>query len=109
MARLIGTALNLKPILYVDHEVGRIEPRERVRTRSRALGRVYDLFFDEMDASRPLHICVIHSNAAEPARELEARIAREHEPAELFTTSISPVMGTHIGPGAVGITGYYEL
>ncbi|HPV07027.1 MAG TPA: DegV family protein, partial [Aggregatilineales bacterium] len=36
------------------------------------------------------------------------RIRAEYNPAELLVTPISPVMGTHIGPGALGITGYYE-
>lgn len=107
-ARLIGTALNLKPVLYVDQEVGRIEPRERVRTRKQAFERIHELFFEAMDTNLPMHICVIHSNAAEQAQVMEDRIREEYDPAELFTTMISPVMGTHIGPGAVGITGYYE-
>lgn len=107
-ARLVGTALNLKPVLYVDHEIGRIEPGEKVRTRKRALDRVYELFFERMDTRCPLHIAVIHSNAGELAEPVEEQIRREYDPAELFTTVISPVMGTHIGPGAVGITGYYE-
>ena len=107
-ARLGGTALNLKPVLYVDHEIGRIEPGEKIRTRKRALDRVYELFFERMDTRCALHIAVIHSNAVELAESVEDRIRREHNPAELFTTVISPVMGTHIGPGAVGITGYYE-
>lgn len=107
-ARLIGTALNLKPVLYVDHEVGRIEAGEKVRTRRRAFDRIYDLFFEAMDTDCPMHICVIHSNAGELAQAMEQRIREAHNPVELFTTTISPVMGTHIGPGAVGITGYYE-
>src|SRR5690606_21364328 len=107
-ARLVGTAPNLKPVLYVDHEIGRIEPGEKIRTRKRALDRVYELFVERMDTRCALHIAVIHSNAVELAESVEDRIRREHNPAELFTTVISPVMGTHIGPGAVGITGYYE-
>ncbi|HOA23800.1 MAG TPA: DegV family protein [Aggregatilineales bacterium] len=107
-ARLIGTALNLKPVLYVDHDIGRIEAGEKVRTRRRALERVYELFFERMDLSRPVHVAVIHSNVEELAQTVAERIRAEYNPAELLVTPISPVMGTHIGPGALGITGYYE-
>ncbi len=107
-ARLVGTALNLKPVLYVDHTLGRIEPGEKVRTRKKALERVYQLFFERMHTDRPMHLTVIHSGAPDLAEETAERIRREYNPAELFVTIISPVMGAHIGPGAVGITGYYE-
>ncbi len=107
-ARLVGTALNLKPVLYVNHDAGRIEPGEKVRTRRRALERVYELFFERMDLTCPLHVAVIHSNIEELAQTVAERIRAEYNPAELLVTPISPVMGTHIGPGALGITGYYE-
>ena len=103
-ARLIGTALNLKPVLYVDHDIGRIEAR-RAHAR-RALE--HELFFERMDLSRPVHVAVIHSNVEELAQTVAERIRAEYNPAELLVTPISPVMGTHIGPGALGITGYYE-
>jgi DegV family protein with EDD domain len=108
-ARLVGSALNLKPVLYVDHTVGRVEPGERIRTRRRALDRVYEVFFERMDVARPLHVAVIHSNAPDLAEALRERVVADHDPAELLLTGISPVMGTHIGPGAVGLAGYYEV
>jgi DegV family protein with EDD domain len=108
-ARLVGSALNLKPLLYLDHEVGRVEAGERIRTRGKALNRVYEVFFEKMDTSRPLHVAVIHSNAPDLAEELLKRVKANYEPAELMLAPISPVMGTHIGPGAVGLTGYYEV
>lgn len=108
-ARLVGSALNLKPLLYVDHTVGRIEPGERLRTRRRALDRIYEVFFEKMDTSRPMHVAVIHSNAPDLAEGLRERVAADYDPAELLLAGISPVMGAHIGPGAVGLAGYYEV
>jgi DegV family protein with EDD domain len=107
-ARLIGTALNLKPVLYVDHEVGQVESAEKTRTRKKALERIYELFFEKIDITRPLHIAVVHSGVPELANNLAARIREVYQPVELLVTVISPVMGTHIGPGAVGISGYCE-
>ena len=36
------------------------------------------------------------------------RIKAEYNPVELLVTSVGPVVGTHGGPGTVGIAGYYE-
>ena len=108
-AKLFGTALNLKPLLYVDHAVGRIEPGEKTRTRRKAVERVYQVFFEQVDASKPLHVAVVHSNAPGDAAALADRIRAERHPVELLVTVTSPVMGVHIGPGAVGIAGYHEI
>lgn len=107
-SRLIGSALHLKPVLYVDRDTGRVEALERVRTAGRALERVYHLFFERMKLDRPLHIAAIHSNVEAAARSLAERVRAEFKPVEMLVTGISPVMGTHIGPGAVGLAGYYE-
>ncbi len=107
-AKLIGTALQLKPMLTVDTKTGRVEAAERTRTRKKALQRIYEVFFEKMDTTKPMHITVLHGNAPQEAREFEERIRAEHKPAELLVVTISPVLGVHTGPGAVGIIGYYE-
>jgi DegV family protein with EDD domain len=107
--KLVGTALQLKPQLYVDHRTGRVEPGERTRTYKKAVERMYDVFFEKMDTSKPMHIAVLHAAAHEQAEAILARIQNEYKPAELFAFQASPVIGTHAGPGTVGLCGYYEL
>nr|MBN1228561.1 DegV family protein [Anaerolineae bacterium] len=106
-AKLVGTALKLKPQLYVDSETGTIEPGERVRTRSKSLESIYSVFFSSINTP-PLHIAILHINAEEEARQLATRIKQEHNPAEIFITDTSPVIGIHGGPGTIGIVGYSE-
>lgn len=106
--KLIGTALNLKPQLYLDHQQGRIMPGERTRTRTKALERVYAAYFEKMDTSKPLHIAVMHVDAKADAEAFSKRIQEQYKPAELVTVEITPVVGVHVGPGTVGIGGYYE-
>jgi len=107
-ARLIGTALNLKPVLWVNHEAGQVEPGERTRTVSKAVERVYELFFSQVDISKPLRVAVVHSGVLSLAEEIARRVREEFHPVELLITLISPVMGAHIGPGALGLVGYAE-
>jgi DegV family protein with EDD domain len=106
--KLIGTALQLKPTMTVDFTTGRIEAGERTRTRSKALQRVYEVFFEKMNTGKPMHVCVLHGAAPEEAAELEARARSEFAPVELLITHVSPVIGVHTGPGAIGLIGYTE-
>lgn len=105
-AKWVGTILNLKPQLYVDHETGRIEPGTRSRSRSQALTKLYDRFFDMLDTSQPLHVGIVHSERNDDAQEMAERIRREYKPVELFISMTSPMMGAHTGPGAIALCGY---
>jgi DegV family protein with EDD domain len=107
-AKLIGTALNIKPRLYVDHQSGTVEPGEKIRTRKKAVDSIYKAFFDVMDTTRPLHIAVHHAAAMEEAEALAARIRSEYAPQELLVVDLPPVVGVHVGPGTLGIAGYFE-
>ncbi len=107
-AKLIGTALNIKPMLVIDHAVGRVEIGEKIRERHRAIERMVGSFFEHMEVSQPVHIAVLHSNALEAAEQIACQVEQAYPSAELVIAQISPVVGTHAGPGGVGISGYYE-
>lgn len=105
-AKWVGTILNLKPQLYVDHETGRIEPGTRSRSRSQALAKLYASFFAQLDTSLPLHVGIVHSDRRADAELWAAQIQREYAPVDLFISVTSPVMGVHTGPGAMALCGY---
>lgn len=107
-AKLVGTALNLKPQLYVDHQTGTVQPGEKTRTRKKSLESVYKSFFDAMNTNKPMYITVHHAAAAEDADAIAARIRADYKPRELNISDLPPVIGVHVGPGTVGIAGYYE-
>lgn len=106
-ARLVGTALQLKPILTVDHAVGRIEPGERTRTRRKAIDRMVELYFNAMK-SQKVHLGVLHCNCPEDAETLAKRVEAEHKPIEMFVADVTAVIGVHVGPGTLAMIGYYE-
>ena len=105
-AKWLGTILNLKPLLQVDHQTGRIEPLSRARSRAQSLEKLYASFFERLDTSLPLHIGIVHSESRADAEALAARIQREYQPVELLIGITSPVMGVHTGPGAMALCGY---
>jgi len=101
---LLGAALNLKPILMVEEGV--IKPFAKVRTMQKALIRLTEILKENIEGKTPVHLAIIQAEAEDDAIFLQNEITKNLENkdiAELVTAGISPVIGTHAGPGAVGI------
>jgi DegV family protein with EDD domain len=97
----LGSALKIKPILTVEHE---ITPVERVRTSRRAFERMVDLLRMLADEGRDAWM-VQHIQAPDEARELAARGAELIGCEPMVISEIGPVIGTHTGPGVLGTAG----
>ena len=100
-AKFLGTALNFKPILEIRE--GAVESVERVRTRKKSLARVVRLIEERIDGRKPLHLAALNANAEEDARWLLDVGCAHLNPDEKMYTDVSPVIGTHVGPGVVGL------
>jgi DegV family protein with EDD domain len=100
-ARFLGTALNLKPILELCG--GRVEAIERVRTRKKSLQRLIELAENRISGRQPVHLAVLHANAPEEARALLAEAGDRLNATETIFSQVSPVVGTHTGPGTLGL------
>ncbi len=99
--RLLGTALNFKPILAVLD--GRIEPVERVRTRKKSLNRLAELAIEKIGDSKPVYMGAIHANAPEDAEMVLEMVAEKVPLKARLVTDVAPTVGTHTGPGTVGL------
>jgi DegV family protein with EDD domain len=99
--RLLGTALNLKPILTVND--GKIEAVERVRTKGKALDRVVNIIREQTKGKSPIRLASLHANAAEDAKAILASASLSLNASETINAELSPVLGTHTGPGTVGL------
>jgi DegV family protein with EDD domain len=98
VGQLVGSALNIKPIISVRE--GRVTAIERVRTWKRAVRRLVELAQDEGDLSDIMVLYVDDRSDADPVlAEL-----REHFPhASVGITRAGAVISTHVGPGAFGV------
>jgi DegV family protein with EDD domain len=95
---MIGTMLDLKPLLLVaDRE---IKPVDRVRTRSRAISRMIEFFKTEQPVE---HVAVMHAQAGDEAEQIASRLRTELPNQEFTVGQIGCVLGTHTGPKALGI------
>jgi len=95
---MIGTMLDLKPLLLVaDRE---IKPVERTRTRARAIKRMVEFLRTELPVE---HLAVVHGQAREEAESIAAGLRAEIPELEIPIGAIGCVLGTHTGPGALGL------
>lgn len=102
-AAFLGSMLSLKPLLTLRG--GRIEPLERVRSKRRAVDRMLELILEEF-AGRPVRIGVIHASAPQEAQSILADLQSRLDCRESILAEVSPVIGTHTGPGTVGVIAY---
>jgi DegV family protein with EDD domain len=99
--RFLGTMLNMKPILAIQD--GRVEGIDRIRTKNKAHDRVLELTTEKVAGRTPVRLATLHANAAEDAKALLARAEQALNPVESLFTEVSPTVGTHAGPGTVGL------
>jgi fatty acid-binding protein DegV len=93
--------LNIKPILEIRD--GGVESVERVRTRTKSLNRVIELVEERIAGRQPVHLATLHANAPEDAQSLLDEASNRLNAVERIFTELTPVVGTHGGPGLVGL------
>jgi DegV family protein with EDD domain len=95
----LGSALRIKPILTLERE---ITPIERVRTSARSLRRLVD-YAQQRHADGADGWVVQHIQAPEEAARLAEETERIMGRPAVFISEIGPVIGTHVGPGLLGV------
>jgi len=103
---LVGSLLNIKPILVL--EGGQVEPLEKQRSRRRAVRRVLELVAEGVGSSECVHAAVLHCDAPDAAQDVIDQVAEQFNCVELFAAETGPTIGTHAGPGTVGVAYYTE-
>jgi DegV family protein with EDD domain len=106
--RLVGAMLNIKPMIYIDHEEGIVEAASVTMTRRKSLETLYKKFFSLVDATPPIHIAVLHGDAASDAATMFDQVQQEYHPDELLTNITGPALGINTGPKAIALCGYHE-
>lgn len=104
--RLLGAMLNIKPLIFINHEAGIVEPGGMAMTRKKGLDLLYHTFFSLMNVTHPMHIAVLHGDAAQDAAAMVDRVQAEYHPEELLTNITCPALGINTGPQAIALCGY---
>ena len=99
---LVGSMLNIKPILQVTPE-GTIEVAEKVRSTKKALQTMVAKAKERnIDLSKK-RVAIVHTWGAETVPELTELVKRELAPSEIIEGLIGPTIGTHAGPGGIAL------
>jgi len=100
-ARLIGTALKMKPILEIKD--GEIDSLEKVRTFKKATERVFQIAESELGKQGTIeYLGIVTANAPQIGDEFLNMAHQRFHVRNEFVGLISPVIGAHVGPGTVG-------
>ena len=104
---VLGSALNLKPFLYVNN-AGGLSSDGTARGRKKSLRTLVDRMLATLDknADTSLPVGVVHGNCLEDAEFIAEIIKTETPFTNVIINDISPSIGTHAGPGALGILYY---
>jgi len=102
---LVGTLLQIKPIL--TFEDGEAKVLTKVRTMTRAIDYILKFIEKRTKGSTRLYGSIRHAHVLKPARALEKELRAHFNWAELDFLELGPVFGTHLGPGTLGL-GFYS-
>lgn len=97
---LFGTILKIRPILTVNN--GKTDVVEKVRTKKKAIDHILNTFFQAVDDKGLGQVVVHHINCEDEGIEIANKI-KEVTGRDPSIVSIGPVIGAHVGPGAVGV------
>jgi DegV family protein with EDD domain len=103
---LLGTALNIKPLLhFVD---GTIEPLVQVRTKRKAVAQMLDVVEERLGGRRMAEASVVDANSPEEGDAVAELVKERFGISTVYRTVLSPAIGTHGGPGTLAIGFYAE-
>ena len=104
--RFLGTMLSIKPLLHLNE--GCVEPMCQIRTKQRALAEMLDRAEESLDGKAMAELSVIDADCRGESEGV-AELAKERfNLSRVYLTPVSPVIGTHAGPGTIGMAFYSE-
>lgn len=98
---LLGSLLQIKPILSIDSS-GEVYPVDKVRGSKKAASKIIEFFKKDFQNDK-VRITIAHANSPQEANQWQERLKEEFNVDDILISEIGSVIGTHAGPGAVGI------
>jgi DegV family protein with EDD domain len=104
-ATLLGTLLQIKPVLYLAD--GHVDVFAKPRTKRQAVRRMLEQMAEAADGNI-IHAAILHADVLEEAEALKHEVAEQFNCAELYMIELTPVMGVHTGPEVLGVVFYAD-
>ena len=102
----LGTLLKIKPVLSFDED-GRVITLEKIKTSSRAINRIIEMYI-EQTTNRDVITYISHAHNDEAVQQIKDEIAKVFPDRVVISSYLTPVVGAHTGPKAIGI-GYIKI
>lgn len=101
---IIGSMINIKPVLYLNPE-GLLVALTTSRGRKKSLSTICNDMIESMGkyANQDEPICIVHGDSYDDAKYLEGLIHERLPNKRIIINTISPSIGSHSGPGAIGL------
>lgn len=101
-AAVVGSLLNIKPVLFVDNE-GRLTPFSKVRGRKKAISALAEKFIERTDPNKKQIIAIAHGDCLEDAKALEEMVRAHGNVKEVILNYIGTAIGAHTGPEVLAL------
>ncbi len=102
-AALVGTLLNIKPVLYVPNE-GTLLVSSKVRGRKKALNTIIDSIINEIGKPDDVEFLINHADCEEDAEYVKSKLLEKFPSIKSFAIQgLGVVIGAHCGPGLLAI------
>jgi DegV family protein with EDD domain len=98
---LLGSVLNIKPILKLDED-GEVAPDEKVRGKKKAMNRMYEKL-QQYAGDEPVWVGLLHAQSEGETASISATLKEKLNISRLDVVELGPVIGTHAGPGTIGV------
>jgi DegV family protein with EDD domain len=101
---LLGTALNIKPLLHFED--GLITSLSQTRTKKKGVIELLDIAEERLSGGRMVEAAIVHVDCLDEGKKLMDMVKDRFNPSEVYISDVSPVVGTHVGPGGLGLAFY---
>ena len=102
VAAVMGTVLNIKPLLRGDEE-GKIVAFSKLRGRKKAIAAIAEEYKAKVKDPASQIVAISHGDCLEDAETLAAMVRKIAEPRELIISMHEPFTGIHVGPGMLSL------
>lgn len=99
---VLGTALNIKPILKIDEE-GKLITIDKKRGEKMAVKNLFDRYMESRDSQFGERVYIVHADCPHRADMLEKKILEANPQAQITKMYLSPIIGAHTGPGMMAL------
>lgn len=101
-AAVVGSVLNIKPVLHVDNE-GKLVPVGKVRGRKKALLELVKAMEEKTQGYETDTVFISHGDCKEDAEFVAEKVRERYRVKTMIINHVGAVIGAHSGPGTLAL------